>query len=88
MKGKQLRNKIMEVIEKEWPVSITEIARHLGLYKKSMDERKRKSAVAKVVYHVRKLEGGERVRTKKIGQTIVIWPLDIEKLRLIHEMIK
>ncbi|MFH1474085.1 MAG: hypothetical protein ABIE55_04320 [Candidatus Aenigmatarchaeota archaeon] len=88
MKGKQLRNKILEVVEKEWPVSITEIARHLGLYKKSMDERKRKTAVAKVVYHVRKLEKEEKVRTKKIGQTIIIWPLEIEKLRLIHEMIR
>ena len=88
MKGKQLRAKIMEVIEKEWPVSVTEISKHLGIYKKKMDERKRKASVAKVVYHIRKLEKEEKVRTKKIGQTIIIWPQDIEKLRIIHELIK
>jgi len=88
MKGRQLRDKILEVIEKEWPVSITEIAKHLGIYKKNIDERKRKAVIAKVVYHVKKLDKEERVRTKKIGQTIVVWPQDIEKLRVIHEMLK
>ena len=88
MKGKQLRSKILEVIENEWPVSITEIAKQLGLYKKNIDERKRKAVVAKVVYHVKKLKEQEKIRTKKIGQTIVVWPHDIEKLRIVHEMLK
>lgn len=88
MKGKQLRKKILEVIENEWPVSITQIASHLGLYKRKMGEKKRKAIIAKVVYHVRKLDKEERVRIKKIGQTVIVWPHEIEKLRVIHEMIK
>ena len=88
MKGKDLRKKILEVIENEWPVSITQIASQLGFYKRKMDEKKRKAVIGKVVYHVKKLKEGDKVRIKKIGQTVIIWPHEIEKLRVIHEMIK
>jgi len=88
MKGKHLRNKILEIIEKEWPISITQIASQLGFYKRKMNERKRKAVVAKVVYHVKKLKEQEKIRTKKIGQTVIVWSHEIEKLRVLHEMIK
>jgi predicted transcriptional regulator len=83
-----LRNDILLTIEKEWPISVTEIAKHLGIFKKGMDERKRKAAVGKIAYHVKKLKEEEKIRTKKIGQTVIIWPHDIEKLRVLHEMLK
>ena len=88
MKGKALRVKIMETIEREWPLSITESARHIGLHKDKISERDRKAIVAKIVYHVRKLESEEKVRLKKIGKTSIIWPVEIEKLRILHELIK
>jgi hypothetical protein len=84
----KLRNEIMIVIEKEWPVSITEIAERLGIFKRGMNEKKRKAAVGKIIYHVKKLEKVEKIRTKKIGQTVIIWPYEMEKLRVLHEMIK
>lgn len=84
----KLRDKIIVVIEKEWPVSITEIAKHLGIFKKGMDEKKRKAAVGKITYHVKKLKEEEKIRTKKIGQTVIIWSQDIEKLRVLHEMLR
>jgi len=84
----KLRDRIMVVIEKEWPVSVTEIAKHLGIFKKGMKEKKRKAAVGKISYHVKKLKEGDNIRTKKIGQTVIIWPHDIEKLRVVHEMLR
>jgi predicted transcriptional regulator len=84
----KLRNEIMVVIEKEWPVSITEIAERLGIFKRGMDEKKRKAAVGKIMYHVKKLKDEEDIDTKKIGQTVIIWPNEINKLRFLHEMIK
>lgn len=84
----KLRNEIMTVIEKEWPVSVTGIAEHLGIFKRGMNEKKRKAAIGKIIYHVKKLEKLEKIRTKKIGQTVIIWPTDIEKLRVLHEMMK
>ncbi len=84
----KLRNEIMVVIEKEWPVSVTEIAERLGIFKRGMNEKKRKAAVGKIIYHIEKLKEQEKIRTKKIGQTVIIWPYEMEKLRVLHEMMK
>lgn len=78
----------MLVIEDDWPVSVTEISTHLGIFKRGMDEKKRKAAIGKISYHIKKLKDVDKIRTKKIGQTVIIWPHDIEKLRVIHELIK
>ena len=84
----KLRNSIMKIIEDNWPVSATEIARRIGIFKNGMDEKKRKASIGKIIYHVKKLEGMEKIRTKRIGQTVIIWPNDIEKLRVLHELIR
>lgn len=84
----KLRDSIMLVIEKEWPVSATEIAKHLGIFKKGMSEKKRKAAIGKIIYHVKKLKEQEKIDTKKIGQTVIIWPYGVNKLRILHEMMK
>jgi hypothetical protein len=84
----KLRNEIMIVIEKNWPVSATEIAEHLGIFKRGMNEKKRKAAIGKIIYHVKKLKDEEKIRTKIIGQTVIIWPYEIEKLRFVHEMMR
>mgnify|MGYP001593858205 CR=1 FL=1 len=78
----------METIEKEWPTSVTHIAKHLGLYIGKLSEKERKSIVAKIVYHVRKLEKEEEIRLKKIGKTTIVWPNEIEKLRVLYEILK
>jgi predicted transcriptional regulator len=84
----KLRDEIIMVIDKNWPVSVTEVAEHLGIFKKGMNERKRKAAIGKIIYHVKKLKEMKKIRTKKIGQTVIIWPNDIEKLRVVHEMLR
>lgn len=85
---KELRDNVMSIIEEKWPVSVTEITEHLGIFKRGMNERKRKAAVGKINYHIKKLENMEKIRTKKIGQTVIIWPINIEKLRFVEEIIK
>ena len=85
---KNLRDRIIFIVEEHWPVSVTEIAKHLGIFKKGMNEKKRKAAIGKIIYHVKKLKEGEKIRTKKIGQTVIIWPHEIEKLRVLHEMLR
>ena len=84
----KLRDDVMAVIVNNWPVSITEVAKHLGIFKEGMNEKKRKAVVGKIIYHVKKLKEQEKIRTKKIGQTVIIWPYDIEKIRVAHEMLR
>jgi hypothetical protein len=84
----KIRDKIMLVIEDYWPVSVTEISTHLGIFKRGMDEKKRKAAIGKISYHIKKLKDVDKIRIKKIGQTVIIWPHEIEKLRVVHEMLR
>ena len=84
----KIRDEIMNIIEKEWPVSVTEIAERLGIFKRGMIEKKRKAAVGKIIYHIKKLKEQEKIDTKKIGKTVIIWPFEINKLRVLHEMLR
>lgn len=45
-----------------------------------------KALSAKYLYHFRKLNEHGLIRMKKVGNTYVAWPVEIEKLRVIHEM--
>jgi predicted transcriptional regulator len=80
--SKDTRERIYRIIEKDWPLHETEIARKLGL------KGDQKKVVARINYHVKALEKDELVRTKKIGRARVVWPQEIEKIRFIHEMMK
>ncbi len=81
MKGKALRQEILERIESNWPTHIKELITDLGF---EVDN----TNIKKFVYHIRKLEEAEKVRVKRIGRALVAWPTEMEKLRVIHEMLK
>ncbi len=81
MKEKKLRTKILTIIDNNWPTHIKEL---VNILKFEMNN----SNIKKVAYHVKQLERKERVRVKRIGQALVIWPYDMEKLRVIHELLR
>ncbi|MCK5023114.1 MAG: hypothetical protein KAS04_03000 [Candidatus Aenigmarchaeota archaeon] len=81
MKGKELRKNIMELVEHHWPVHIKELVRKLGL---EIDN----SNIKKISYHIKELERAEKVRTKRIGKALIAWPHDMERLRVIYELIR
>lgn len=80
-----MRGKIYEIIESNWPIHISGIARELRL---PVDGAEKKKIVARINYHVNKLKDEEKIHTKKIDRALVIWPFEIEKLRFIHEMLE
>ena len=82
----EIRDKIFGIIISEWPVHATEIADKLGLDVSDKDEQKR--SVAKVKYHIDQLARTGEIRVKKIGQALVCWPNEVEKLRMMHELMK
>lgn len=81
MKGKTLRREILERIESNWPTHIIEIVRDLGF---EVDN----NNIKKISYHIRRLEEEEKIRVKRIGRAMVAWPIDMERLRIIHELLK
>lgn len=83
--SKDTRSEVYATIEKDWPIHETEIAKRLGL---KIDKKNQKQSVARVHYHIHALKEQEKIITKKIGGSLVIWPHEIEKLRFIHEMLR
>jgi predicted transcriptional regulator len=81
MKGKELRKGIMELVEHHWPVHVKELVRTLGLEVNN-------SNIKKISYHIKELEKVEKVRTKRIGKALIAWPHDMERLRMIYELIR
>lgn len=81
MKGKELRKNILELIEHNWPVHIKELVRDLGLEVNNAN-------IKKISYHIKELEKFEKIRTKRIGKALIAWPNDMERLRIIYELIR
>ena len=74
--------RVMKAIGSKWPTNPLEVAEELG------DRGSSKTLSAKYLYHFKKLHGMELIQMKKTGNTYIAWPTDIEKLRIIHEMVK
>lgn len=83
--SQKLESEIYEVVKEEWPVNLTQIARHMDYEFDSKEEHKK--VLAKLRYHFDKLVKEDKVNTKRIGRSLVVWPKEIEKLRVIHDLI-
>lgn len=82
MRGKRLQEKVLKIIQDNWPVHVREVISLL-------DQDPHDNAnISKISYHFKTLSKNEKIRTKKIGKALVAWPMDMEKIRLMHEMLK
>lgn len=79
--GKSTLN-VLEAISSRWPANPTDVALQLG------EKGSTKKLSAKYLYHFKKLRDMELIQLKKTGNTYVAWPTDIEKLRVIHELVR
>lgn len=75
----------MKIIESDWPVSATSIAKNLGY---EITEKNQKQVLGKIKYHIDQLEKDEKILSKKIGGAKVVWPHEIEKIRFVAEMMR
>jgi predicted transcriptional regulator len=79
--GKNLRAEILNRIERNWPTHVKELIKDMGF---ELDN----TNIKKFSYHVHELKRQEKVHIKKIGNALVVWPAEMEKLRFIHELLK
>ena len=73
---------VFRLICSNWPLNPLEVAKELR------ENGKSKTLSAKYLYHFRKLKALDLIEMKKLGNTYIAWPMDIEKLRFIHELLK
>lgn len=84
-KNQELRGvsrRVFQAVYSRWPINPLEVAEELG------DKGNVKKLSAKYLYHFKRLNEKKLIMMKKIGNTYVAWPSDIEKLRVIHELLK
>ena len=79
--GKQLRKAIFDVVQESWPIHVSGICKVSKLEGNISD-------ISKVRYHIYKLKTQRLVHTKKIDRALVAWPVEIDRLRIVHELLR
>jgi len=79
--GKELRKKVFELVQKHWPIHISGLCRELNM-------KSNVSNISKIRYHIQILKKDNMIHTKKIDRALVTWPVEMEKIRVMHEFLK
>ncbi|MEK6970906.1 MAG: hypothetical protein AABW68_04445 [archaeon] len=79
-------SKLLHVVHSHWPTSSLEIAEFLGHSVHTREEKRLLSS--RIVYHIKKLVRQQRLMSKRFGNALVVWPYEVETLRVMHEMMK
>ncbi|MFH1391659.1 MAG: hypothetical protein ABIH20_05085 [Candidatus Diapherotrites archaeon] len=76
---------VLELVREHWPVSALEIAEHFNEDISSREHKKRHST--NYSYYLKKLISKRLVLSKRIGNALIVWPLEVEAYRAIHSII-
>lgn len=77
---------IFEFILENWPTTPLEIAEKFNEKISTREEKKRIST--KYSYYLKKLIDKKLIFSKKAGNSVIVWPVIVEKYRIIHEILK
>jgi len=80
-RGKELTSEVYRIVKESWPTYPSAVCRRLGMEPSI-------SNISKVSYHFDLLEKNNHIRTVKIDRALVGWPVEIEKLRVIHDFMR
>lgn len=82
-----LREKrILMVVREHWPISGLEIAGHFSEDVSSRSHKKRHST--NYTYYLKKLVQKRLVLSKRIGNALIVWPVEVEAYRAIHNILR
>ena len=77
--------KILEIVKDNWPISALEVAEHFKEDISSREHRKKHST--NYTYYLKKLVGKRLVLSKRVGNALIVWPLEVEAYRAIHRIV-
>lgn len=77
---------ILEIIKEYWPISALEIAEHMKENTKSREDKRKAST--KYSYYLKRLIEKHLLLSKKAGNSLIVWPVEVEKYRTIHQILK
>jgi len=77
--------KILEIVKDNWPISAIEIAEHFNEDLSSREHKKKHST--NYTYYLKKLVDKRLVLSKRVGNALIVWPLEAEAYRAIHRIV-
>lgn len=81
----KFESKLFSLIKEYWPVTSIELAELLHENLESREEKKR--AYSRYSYYLNKMINSKLILSKKSGKTLIVWPLEAEKFRVIESII-
>ena len=81
-----VERKIYSFVLENWPSTPLEVAENFNERVFLRGEKKRAST--KYAYYLRKLVEKKLLVSKKAGNSLIVWPLVVEKYRTIHDILK
>ena len=83
---KETEKTVYLFVLENWPTTPLEIAQELKEKISSKEEKRRAST--KYAYYLKKLIEKKFLLSKKAGNSIIVWPLLVEKYRTIHDILR
>jgi hypothetical protein len=81
-----LDSEILSFVFEHWPCSALELAKHFGAKLNSVSDKRRAST--KYSYYLKKLVVRGLLFSKRFGNSLVVWPMQAEKLRVVHDILR
>lgn len=81
-----LEENILFFIFEKWPTTPLEIAEYLNEDISSRENKRRMST--KYSYYLKKLIKKQLIVSKRAGNSVIVWPLVVEKYRTIHNILQ
>lgn len=81
LRGRHLNTEVYKIISETWPIHPSGVCRKLNLETTI-------SNISKIKYHFDVLRKKKMIQTKKIDRALVGWPVEVEKLRVLHDFMK
>ena len=77
---------ILSFVIEHWPSGALDIAMHFNDDVSSLEAKRRASS--KYSYYLKKLVDKRLLISKRFGHALVVWPLQAEKLRVVHDILR
>ena len=78
--------RVLEIVKEYWPISALEIAKHLNENISSREHKRKHST--NYTYYLKKLVSKRFLLSKRIGNALIVWPLEAEAYRAVHRILK
>ncbi|HLC79377.1 MAG TPA: hypothetical protein VJG83_03010 [archaeon] len=78
--------KVLQVVRERWPISAIEVAAQLNENISSRENKKKHST--NYTYYLKKLVRKRLILSKRIGNALIVWPLEVEAYRAIQKILQ